>query len=250
MASPWATRWSSVDLAAVRTRLRAQPMVAAATVTREWPATVRIELVEETPLLRLRSNNVERIVSRSGTVLPDDLLPDELLPGDPGAGDPVDAATLPVLDVTDALPAGTDWATATEVPDELADVLVVHARMPDAMRGPLSDGRLDRDGDLSFLLDDDATIRFGPVEDVPAKLVAVRAFLEQVTLECLDVLDVRQPDRPTASRQADCLVPAPTEVSGTASAGADPPAEESDPTGSSDTSGSTDTPDESGAGTP
>lgn len=234
----------AVDLAAVRTRLRAQPMVAAATVAREWPATVRIVLAEETPLLRLRSGEVERIVSRTGTVLPDDL---------DGADD------LPVLDVTDALPGGIDWEAGDPVPDELTGVLIVHARIPDALRGSLSDGRLDSDGDLSFRLDDAATVRFGPVEDVPAKLVAVRAFLEQVTLECLDVLDVRQPGRPTASRRADCLVPAPTEVSGTVSGAVLPAPDEPDSTGSSNTTGSsattgssntTGSSDTDGAGTP
>ena len=67
---------------------------------------------------------------------------------------------------------------------------------------------------MSFTLADDATIEFGPVEDVPAKLVAIQAFLDQVTLECLDVLDVREPGRVTASRVAGCAVPAPTDVDG------------------------------------
>lgn len=196
-----------IDLAAVRTRLRAAPEIAAAAVAQDWPATVRIVVTEETPLLRLRAGEVERVVSRSGTVLPD---------GPAGTED------LPVLDVTDAVAGGIGWEGGDEIPDELDEVLVVHARIPEALRGPLSDGRLDRDGDLSFRLAGAATVRFGPVEDVPAKLVAVRAFLEQVTLECLDVLDVRQPGRPTASRSADCVAPAPTEVSGTASGDADP----------------------------
>ena len=225
----------AVDLSAVRTRLRAEPMVAAASVTREWPATVRIELAEETPLLRVRAGEVEHIVSRTGSVLPDDLDV---------------AGALPRLDVTEALPADIDWEAAGEVPEALTGVLVVHARMPDALRVPLSDGRLDRDGDLSFRLDEQATVRFGPVEDVPAKLVAVRAFLEQVTLECLDVLDVRQPGRPTASRRADCVVPPPTEVSGTASGATAASPDETDASASPDTTDTTEASDESGVGTP
>lgn len=36
-----------------------------------------------------------------------------------------------------------------------------------------------------------------------------------MTLECLDVLDVREPGRVTASRVPGCAVPAPTDVTGT-----------------------------------
>ena len=193
-----------VDLAAARDRLRDAPMVAAATVRREWPDTVRISVVEERPVLQLRNGETVHVVSSTGRVLPDGL---------------DDVESLPVLDVP-----AVRLAVGEQVPGSLRPALVVHARMPEPLRPALSSGRLDQDGSMSFALPDEATIAFGPVEDVPAKLVAIQAFLDQVTMECLDVLDVRQPDRPTASRRAGCVPPAPTEVDGTAPDAADPDA--------------------------
>jgi cell division protein FtsQ len=184
-----------VDLAAARDRLRALPMVAAASVQRQWPDTVRIAVVEEVPRLRVRAGDSVRTVSTTGRFLPDDL-------------DGVD--DLPELEVTDA-----SLLSADSLPDALRPALVVFDRVPGSLRDALSVARIDSDGALSFALPDDATIAFGPVEDVPAKLVAIQSFLEQVDLTCLDVLDVREPGRVTASRLDGCAVPAPTTVDDT-----------------------------------
>lgn len=179
-----------VDLVAARERLRREPLVAAAQVERIWPDTVRITVVEEFPAVRIRAGEDDAVVSTTGRVLPDGV------PGTEG---------LPVLEVP-TMPEGA------ELSEELGRTLVVFARVPSSLRPVLSTGRLDESGELTFALDDDATVLFGRVEDVPAKLLAVQAFVEQVQMQCLDVLDVRQPGRPTASRIAGCAVPAPTEV--------------------------------------
>ncbi len=184
----------ALDLAAARTSLRALPMVAAVSVRRQWPDTVRISVVEEEPLLQLRTGSDDLVVSRTGRVLPDD-----------AAGQ----ASLPVLDV-----AAGALEVGDRLPDDIREALVVYLRLPDQLTTTLGQARLDEDG-LTFLLPDEATVRFGPVEDVPAKLVAVQSFLQQVALQCLDVLDVRQPDLPTASRIDGCAAPPPTDVAGT-----------------------------------
>ena len=183
-----------VDLTAVRSRVRALPGVAAASVTREWPDTVRVVVVEEVPLVRVRSGDTEAVVASTGAVL----------------SDVADADSLPLLE----LPGGALGA-ADRLPDELTPALVVYARMPSALRATLASGRVDDAGSMWFDLADGATVRFGPVQDVPAKLAALQAFLEQVHLECLDVLDVST-SRVTASRVAGCAVPLPTEVDGAA----------------------------------
>ena len=200
-----------VDLSAARDRLRALPLVAAATASREWPDTVRLEVVQEVPMLRLRSGEQVSVVSATGRVLPD---------GIEGAD------ALPLLEVTEAPPVAGET-----LPASLRPALVVFARMPDSLRPVLSSARIDDAGVLTFALPEEASIHFGPVEDVPAKLVAIQAFLEQVTLECLDVLDVRQPDRPTAGRLQGCAAPAPTEV--------DPTSPEAAGAGTDDTAGTT-----------
>lgn len=177
-----------VDLAEVRSRVRALPTVAAASVTREWPGTVRIRVVEEVPVVRVRSGGSDAVVASTGAVLTD-------VEG---------AATLPLLE----LPAGA-LGGGDRLPDELTPALVVYARLPTALRDVLASGRVDDTGAMWFDLADGATVRFGPVQDVPAKLAALQAFVEQVHLECLDVLDVST-SRVTASRVPGCSVPAPT----------------------------------------
>jgi cell division protein FtsQ len=191
-----------VDLAAVRSQVRALPGVAAASVTREWPDTVRIVVLEEVPLVRVRSGGTEAVVASTGAVL----------------GEADGSGSLPLLE----LPAGS-LGDADQLPDELAPALVVYARMPEALRATLASGRVDDAGSMWFDLADGATVRFGPVQDVPAKLAALQAFLEQVHLECLDVLDVST-SRVTASRVPGCAVPAPTAVD-------DAPSDETDATG-------------------
>lgn len=188
-----------VDLAAVRTQVRGLSGVAAASVTREWPDTVRVVVVEEEPLVRVRSGSTDAVVARTGALLAEA----------EGSG------SLPLLE----LPGGA-LGDADRLPDELAPALVVYARMPEALRSTLASGRVDEAGSMWFDLADGATVRFGPVQDVPAKLAALQAFLEQVHLECLDVLDVST-SRVTASRVPGCAVPAPTAVDDASSDGAD-----------------------------
>lgn len=201
-----------VDLAAARDGIRSLPWVASASVTRSWPGTVRIRVVEEVPLLRVRRGDTEVVASGTGVVLPE--VPD--------------AEALPLLDVVGIDPGGVD-----RLPEQMEPMLALYARMPEPLRAVLSAGRLDDTGSMWFDLADGATVRFGPVEDVPAKLAAVQAFLEQVSLECLDVLDVST-SRVTASRVQGCAVPPPTEVDRTAAPagteasddGADAPADD------------------------
>lgn len=206
----------STDLSAARDRLRAHPMVAAASVRREWPDAVQVRVVEEVPLLRVRTGDAVRVVSRSGRVLPDTV-----------AG--ADALGLVDTGGTDVL-AGVE--VGDRVPEPVAAALVVQQRMGPALLERLEVVSLDRAGLLSFDLADGATVRFGSVEDVTAKLVAVESVLTQVALECLDVLDVQRPDRPTVTRLAGCTAPPPTASPTTPS-----PSPPADPAAGSDTAG-------------
>lgn len=182
----------AVDLAVARDGLRDLPMVAGARVVREWPSTVHVDVVEEVPVVLVRSGEVERVVSRSGRVLPDGL--DEM-------GD------LPLLEV-----GGVELIEGETVPEGTRAAVAVFTRIPDELRTSLGSASLDGSGDLTFHLPQDASLLFGPVEDVPAKLAATHAFLTRVIQDCLDVVDVRQPDLVTASRRSGCATPAPTEV--------------------------------------
>lgn len=180
----------TLDLGAARAGLRELPMVAGARVTRQWPDRVRVAVAEEVPLARIVADGAEVVVSDTGRVLP--------------AG----GEGLPALEVEGAAaPAEGD-----EVPASVRSAMVVLDRMSSGLIDDLDLARLSRAGTLELVLGDGATVRFGPVEDVPAKLGAIGATLGQVVRECMDVLDVRDPSRPTVSRTAGCDVAAPTAV--------------------------------------
>lgn len=181
---------ATVDLRGARAALASSPMIAAATVTREWPDTVRILVVEERPLATVRSADREVAVADTGRVLPDQ----------------VDRSALVVLEVA----SGVELRAGRDVPDEVRAALVVIERLPEAVRAQLDVARLSDTGELEFALTDGATVRFGLAEDVPAKLAATQGVLEQVVRECMDVVDVREPARATVSRVEGCATPAPT----------------------------------------
>lgn len=180
----------TVDLRGARAALVGSPMVAAATVTREWPDTVRIVVVEERPLAAVRSADREVAVADTGRVLPD----------------AVDRSSLAVLEVA----SGVELRAGRDVPGEVRAALLVLERLPEAVRAQLDVARLSDAGELELELSDGATVRFGLVEDLPAKLAATQGVLEQVVRECMDVIDVREPSRATVSRVEDCATPAPT----------------------------------------
>lgn len=192
---------ATIDLVSARRHVRDLPLVAGVRVVREWPSTVHIDVVEEVPVVMLRSGAVQRVVARSGTVLPDGL---------EGLDD------LPLLDAP-----GVELVEGKALGDDLRAVIGVFSQVPDDLRSTLADASVDGSAGLTFHLADGATVRFGKAEDVPAKLAAIHAFMTQVVGECLDVVDVRQPDLVTASRRPGCVVPAPTEVVRATSSGAD-----------------------------
>lgn len=180
----------TVDLRGARAALAGTPMIASATVSREWPDTVRIVVVEERPLAAVRSADREVAVADSGRVLPDE----------------VDRGALAVLEIA----SGVELRAGRDVPDDVRSALLVMERLPDAVRSQLELARLSDAGELEFALSDGATVRFGLVEDVPAKLAATQGVLEQVVRECMDVVDVREPSRATVSRVEGCATPAAT----------------------------------------
>jgi cell division protein FtsQ len=180
----------TVDLRGARSALANAPMIASATVSREWPDTVRIVVVEERPLATVRSADREVAVADTGRVLPDD----------------VDRGGLAVLE----LASGVELRSGRDVPDEVRAALLVMERLPEAVRAQLDVARLSEAGELEFVLTDGATVRFGLAEDVPAKLAATQGVLEQVVRECMDVIDVREPSRATVGRVEGCATPAPT----------------------------------------
>ncbi|UDY35979.1 cell division protein FtsQ/DivIB [Dermatobacter hominis] len=204
-----------VDLGAARRAVMALPGVASARVARDWPGTVRISVTDEVALAVLVVDDRRTVIGRGGRVLGPAAGDD----GDGGgatgaadgaAGEPVEGAGLPQVAVEDTS-IGARLATGDQVPEELDGLVVVLEQLPEQVRFRLGTVELARDGAVTFVLADDAgRVILGRPEEVPAKLLTAASLLAGARLDCLDVLDVREPGRPTISRRAGCDPGAPT----------------------------------------
>lgn len=183
-----------VDAAAARRRVMALPGIASARVAVMWPNRVRIGVTEEQILVRVVVADGTYEVARGGRVMDR---------GGAGGGTP----TLR----TDALGVAT-LGPGRPLPQVLADAVIVFEQMPDPLRAKLVEASILADGSLEFTLPGNGgTVRFGPPEDVPAKLLAAATMLGgQVVTDCLRVLDLREPTRPTISRTPGCALAPPT----------------------------------------
>lgn len=185
-----------VDVAAARAAVMEVPGVASARVELDWPGTVRISVTDEAPLAVIGVGDRRVVVARGGRVIE--------------ASPEGDQPALPLVTPDDAgLLDGL--APGDQVPDALAPVVVVLEQVTEPLRSRLGGVDVGHDGTLTLLLapgdgDDDGggTVAFGRPEDVPAKLLAVASMLAAANVECLDVLDVSEPLRPTISRRDGC----------------------------------------------
>ena len=188
-----------LDAAGARRRVMAVPGIASARVTVEWPDTVRIRVTEDRRLVRVMVGESAVEIARGGRVL--------------GPVTPADGEDLPALPVLRADSVVLDsLRPGRPVPSELSDAMVVFEQMPTSVAPRLAAATLAADGSLEFALPDDGgTVRFGTPDEIPAKLLAAATMLGGgVVTDCLDVLDIREPTRPTMSRKQGCQLAPPT----------------------------------------
>jgi cell division protein FtsQ len=173
-----------VDENAATRSVETLPWVHFAVVSRHWPNTVRIRLVEREP--------VAVAPAEAGAVA--------LLDGEGRVLEWVDAAPpgLPALaGLAPAGPAGSSIGA-----DGLA-TLAVAVALPAELRArtvgvaPAAGGR----GEVEMTLSPEGMVRLGPPDDLDRKFTAIRTVLSQVDLQNLAVLDVRRPDNPVLTRR-------------------------------------------------
>ncbi len=183
-----------VDESAVRRRTSAVAGVASTRVRREWPRTVVVDVVPERAVAVLDVGGTRRVAGVGGRIVD--------LPAPSG---------IPVVEIDPAVWDGRPAADGA-VPAAVADALVLVEQLPAGLVPVLGTGRLAADGTLEFERPDDAgVVRFGPPEEAPAKVLAAATMLTgPVDLDCLAVLDLREPSRPTILRRRNCNVGAPT----------------------------------------
>ncbi|MEO6121808.1 MAG: FtsQ-type POTRA domain-containing protein, partial [Acidimicrobiales bacterium] len=178
----------SVDTAALARRVESLPWVLEARAERRWPGAVRIEVAERRALAVVPLDEGRRwaLVDLTGRVLAVEMVrPPKLAalggvgrPGRPGSS--LGAAASPALRVVAALPPA--------LADRVADVAVTSTGIELALLSP--------DGSGSA-----GIVRLGAPSDLDAKLTALRALLDKVSLTDLLTIDVRVPATPVLTRR-------------------------------------------------
>lgn len=178
-----------VNGSAIAARLLRLPWVGTVRVTREWPATVRIQITERLPVAIAPAGPAAggghwALIDQTGRVL-----------------DVGDAPSAGLLLLTGVAPAGPP---ATQVDAEADAALAVAASLPPdlvqrlATVGPATKLREDPDTDLG--LRGGGVVLWGPPDDSANKIVALRTVLARVDLTRIGTIDVRVPDAPTVRR--------------------------------------------------
>lgn len=162
-------------------RLEALPWVQQATVTRRWPSTVEVSILERTPVAALPAGEEAwALADATGRVL--DVTPER----------PADLVMVrtdaPVGDPGTVLDAGT--ARAVKL------VATLDAPLEERVRElRVASGQVD------LLIEPrPVLVRFGPAADVPAKLQALVTLLDRVDLRGVASIDVRVPAAPVLTR--------------------------------------------------
>lgn len=168
--------------AGVAARVGALPWVRSVSVERSWPGTVRIHIVERTPLAVLPADGgTNAVVDSSGRVLAD-----QQLPG--------------LVRIDGVAPAP---APGAEVGPDGKAALAVAAALPADARGRVSSISRDPDGLVLHLRDKGSPIvRFGTDDALGPKIVALTTMLAKLDLSDAAVIDVRVPAAPVLTRRS------------------------------------------------
>jgi cell division protein FtsQ len=165
-------------------RLEALPWIRRADVWREWPTTLRVDVVERRPVATFYGDDGRyRVVDAEGRVV-------AVVDG------------LPV-DVVAVAGQGPSLDAGAQAPPPVPEAAVVAAALPDALRVRLADVAPGPDGIILRLVDGPQVV-LGTTDQLREKLVATLTVLNRLEPGTTGSLDVRVPDRPT-------LTPDPTE---------------------------------------
>jgi cell division protein FtsQ len=176
---------TDVDVGLAARRIEAEvPWVAAARVSRNWPSSVRITVVERRAVAQVKSDTGDWVLVDAGGRLLETQTFRE-------AG----------LEVIEGVAPGAEPGAV--LADGAARGVAVLAQMSPALLSRVSGLRL-RGDDVELLLLPSGTVAFGPAEQVRMKLLALETVIARVDQSCVDAIDVRVPRRPLVSRDAAC----------------------------------------------
>lgn len=160
------TPLATLDLDAIRARVTRLPQVKSATVTREWPATLSISVVERIPVVAVRRPGRFDLVDLDGVLVETATAAPPNTPTLSYPGEPTGAVVGATVDLMRAL--------------------------PPEIRKHVRDLSSDVSGSLSFSLADGAVVVWGSGERTDDKVRVLSLLLRQHARR----YDVRVPDRP------------------------------------------------------
>lgn len=177
---------ADIDTGVVARRVEALvPWVAQATVSRSWPSTVRIAVVERRAVAQVQG-------SGGGWYLLD------------MEGRLVSETTGPRPELTTVEGTVPGARPGAFLNDRVAASMGVLAEMSPALASHMKGVRFVDGGELELLLRPWGSVAFGPIDQVPTKLLATEAVLARVDPTCLAAIDVRVARRPLVRRDPGC----------------------------------------------
>jgi len=202
-----------LDTEVIENRLRVLPEIRDVLVSSDWGGVVTIEVSERMPVARIATNDGVAVVAADGKVievinaledLPQEAQEDV---ASDAAAEP-DVAVVPQVELTEAIAdlpeiSGAMFSTDSgeQVPDVLSDALVVASELPVDIAAITDRIEITVDS-LVLRVVGGGSISVGDARDLDDKFEAVRAFLLQVDLTCLDSLNVSAPTVPVIIRSA------------------------------------------------
>lgn len=213
-----------LDTGEIEERLMALPEVDSVTASSSWGGAVTVEVNERLAVARIESPDGTVVVAADGLVLEVidrriETVIVEAPAGDLGqtaeaddTADPADPDGV-VLEVAPLAPeiaslpeiAGAMFRTqrGKSIPDVLDDAVTVAAALPADIASITERVEITVDS-LVLRTVGGGDISLGDARDLDEKFNAIRAFLAQVDLSCLETLNVRAPSVPVMRRGSNC----------------------------------------------
>lgn len=187
------------DLGAAARSVEALPWVEEASVSRDLPGRVVVEVAERTPSATVSAGGDTVLVDRAGKVLET---------GDPGTY-PAHVSSGPAfVDVVLPPEVATDLpAAGGAVPTEVLAAVSVAGRLRQNPGGQSSEGTptaVRLEPGLAVDLAGGATVDFGDAGDLDVKIEAFRTVHARVDLACVATIDLRVPTHPILTRDPSC----------------------------------------------
>lgn len=170
-----------LGLGAATERVAALPLVERVEARRTDPLTVHLEVVERTPALTVRGEDVVRFVDRAGVVI------DEV------DGEERDGLTVPEIVLGSVPPAVGEGVDAEPA---LANAHATWLGLSGPLRAEVVRYRAAGPDELTLELRSGVDVRFGRAERVDEKVRALGAVLEDVGDTPIEAIDVRAPAAP------------------------------------------------------